>query len=109
MHVITDIMKQDPFSGAVFMFCNNQRKHLKLIWWDTNGFWIAQKILERGRWPCPDTYEEAKEIKLDEVIMLLKESISSVHMNRLYLRVLINLSFSINNCNFLIYFYLLYG
>ena len=72
MHVITDIMEQDPFSGAVFMFCNNQRKHLKLIWWDTNGFWIAQKILERGRWPWPDTYEEAKEIKLDEVIMLLK-------------------------------------
>ncbi len=72
IHVISDIMKQDPFSGAVFMFCNGQRKHLKLVWWDTNGFWIAQKILEKGQWPWPDTAEDAKEIKIDEVIMLLK-------------------------------------
>ena len=72
MYVITDIMEQDPFSGAVFMFCNNQRKHLKLIWCDTNGFWIAQKILEKGQWPWSDTIEEAREIKIDEVKMLLK-------------------------------------
>ena len=72
LHVINDLMKQDPFSGAVFMFCNSQRKLLKLIWWEANGFWIAQKTLKKGRWPCPDTVEQAKEIKLDEVIMLLK-------------------------------------
>ena len=72
LHVINDLMKQDPFSGAVFMFCNSQRKLLKLIWWEANGFWIAQKTLKKGRWPCPDTVEQAKEIKLDEIIMLLK-------------------------------------
>ena len=72
LHVINDLMKQDPFSGAVFMFCNSQRKLLKMIWWETNGFWIAQKTLEKGRWFWPDTVEQAKEIKLDEVIMLLK-------------------------------------
>ena len=42
LHVINDLMEQDPFSGAVFMFCNSQRKLLKLILWETNGFWIAQ-------------------------------------------------------------------
>ena len=72
LHIINDLMKQDPFSGAVFMFCNSQRKLLKLIWWETNGFWIAQKTLEKGRWPWPDTIEQAKEIKLNEVIMRLK-------------------------------------
>lgn len=72
LHVINDLMKQDPFSGAVFMFCNSQRKLLKLIWWENNGFWIAQKTLEKGRLPWPDTIEQAKEIKLNEVIMLLK-------------------------------------
>lgn len=72
LHVISDLMKKDPFSGAVFMFCNSQRKLLKLIWWDRNGFWIAQKTLEKGRWPWPDTYEEAKEISLEEITMLLK-------------------------------------
>ena len=72
LHIINDLMKQDAFSGAVFMFCNSQRKMLKLIWWETNGFWTAQKTLEKGRWPCPDIAKQAREIKLDEVIMLLK-------------------------------------
>lgn len=39
---------------------------------DTNGFWIAQKVFEKGQWLWPDTAEDAKEIKIDEVIMLLK-------------------------------------
>ncbi len=72
LHIINDLMKQDAFSGAVFMFCNSQRKMLKLIWWETNGFWTAQKTLEKGRWPWPDNAKQAREIKLDEVIMLLK-------------------------------------
>ncbi|MBQ2451233.1 MAG: IS66 family insertion sequence element accessory protein TnpB [Lachnospiraceae bacterium] len=38
---------------------NGQRKHLKLVWWDTNGFWTAQKVLEKGQWPWPDTAEDA--------------------------------------------------
>lgn len=37
---------------------NSQRKHLKLIWWEKNGFWIAQKIIEKGRWPWPETNNE---------------------------------------------------
>ena len=36
------------------------------------NFRIAQKILEKGQWPWPDTAEEAREIKIAEVKMLLK-------------------------------------
>ena len=47
-------------------------------------------------------------VKLIKVLNTLKsdwddDGYISVPMNLLYLRVLINLSFSINNCNFLIY------
>ena len=69
LHVINDLMEQDPFSGAVFMFCNSQRKLLKLIWWETNGFWIAQKTLEKGRWPWPDTVEHVFTLQYNLVIL----------------------------------------
>ena len=50
---IENVMKQDPTSGAVFLFCNRCRMHLKLVWWDKNGFWVADKKLEKGRWHGP--------------------------------------------------------
>ena len=38
LEIIKNIMKDDPFSGAVFLFCNRKRNILKMIWWDRTGF-----------------------------------------------------------------------
>ena len=65
-------MKDDPFSGAVFLFCNRNRNILKMIWWDRTGFWVAQKKLEKGRWPWPDTQEQVRQLNLGQMEMLLK-------------------------------------
>ena len=66
-----NVMKQDPMSGAVFLFCNSCRTHLKMIWWDKNGFWIADKKLEKGRWPWPETKEEVQTLSQVEVRLFL--------------------------------------
>lgn len=72
LEIIKSIMKDDPFSGAVFLFCNRNRNILKMIWWDRTGFWVAQKKLEKGRWPWPDTQEQARQLNLGQIEMLLK-------------------------------------
>ncbi|MGF9821682.1 IS66 family insertion sequence element accessory protein TnpB [Brevibacillus agri] len=43
----------DPFSSALFVFCNRQRDKLKILYWEHNGFWLYYRRLERGtfRWP----------------------------------------------------------
>jgi transposase len=44
----------DPLAGALFVFSNRRRKALKLLVYDGQGFWLAQKRLSAGRfhwWP----------------------------------------------------------
>lgn len=46
----------DPFSPALFVFCNRERNKLKILYWEYNGFWLFYRRLERGRfrWPADD-------------------------------------------------------
>jgi transposase len=42
-------LRQDPFSGHLFVFYNKRRDRLKILYWHMNGFCILQKRLEKGR------------------------------------------------------------
>lgn len=48
-----DVMKQDPFSGHLFAFCNRRRDRLKLLFFDRSGFWLCAKRLEAGTFAWP--------------------------------------------------------
>ncbi len=43
----------DPFSSALFVFCNRKQDKLKILHWDHNGFWLYYRRLEHGafQWP----------------------------------------------------------
>jgi transposase len=47
----------DPFAHAWFVFCNRDRDKLKILRWETNGFWLYYRRLERGRFQWPATPE----------------------------------------------------
>jgi transposase len=65
----------DPFSSALFVFCNRNRDCLKILEWDGDGFWLHLKRLERGRFQWP-TYGEDSTLKLsrDELVYLLENT-----------------------------------
>ena len=65
-------MALDPFSGSLYLFCNQSRKLLKALYWDRNGFCLWQKRLERDHFPWPKTEERAKEISQAQLRMLLE-------------------------------------
>lgn len=54
--IVADVLEMDPFSEAWFIFCNRGNDKLKILFWDTNGFWLYYRRLEKGRfkWPKPD-------------------------------------------------------
>jgi len=51
--------KLDPFSDALFVFCNHRRNRVKVLEWDGDGFWLYFKRLERGAFRWPEPGEEA--------------------------------------------------
>ena len=69
--IAQDEIKQDPFSGSVFLFCNRERKLLKAVYWDKTGFWLSQKRLEKNRYPWPQDEVKARELSAEELQMLL--------------------------------------
>ena len=69
--IIERQMAEEPFSGNVYLFCNRDRKLLKALWWDRNGFWLSQKRLEQEKFPWPQTSEAVKELSSEQLQMLL--------------------------------------
>jgi transposase len=58
--------KLDPFSNALFVFCNSTRTRLKILEWDGDGFWMHLKRLERGRFKWPEALADEKLMTLNE-------------------------------------------
>ena len=46
-------LKQNPFSGQVFIFRGRRGDRVKVLWWDGQGLSLFYKRLEQGRfiWP----------------------------------------------------------
>ena len=69
--IVQEGMKQDPFSGSVYIFCGRDRRVLKAVYWDKNGFWLSQKRLEKDKFPWPRDESEARELTAEQLQMLL--------------------------------------
>jgi transposase len=75
--VVTERMKEDPRTGALFIFTNRRRNRLKILFWDKTGLWICTKRLESGTfsWPPPSKSGEAKLALTPEALALLTDGV----------------------------------
>jgi transposase len=85
--LVESTIKQDPYSGALFLFKSRRGNVLKALWWDFDGWAIFAKRLEVGTFRFPDVrfvdgnYEPV-EIERAELLMLL-EGIDTDSVKRL--------------------------
>lgn len=96
LHAIVDsVIRQDPFTGHLFLFRNRRRDHLKLLWWDRDGFTIYYRRLERGVFQLPSDLKSCGKqsavthmvIDADELLLLLRGiELSSVKRRVRYAR-----------------------
>jgi transposase len=72
--LVSDTLKQDPLSGALFLFVNRRRDRMKVLYWDGDGLAIWYRRLEQGTFQIPSSNDQlnAIEIRSDEFTMLLR-------------------------------------
>jgi transposase len=51
--VVKEVLRNDPLSGALFLFFNRAADRVKMLWWDRTGYCILYKRLERGTFRVP--------------------------------------------------------
>ena len=66
------VLQQDPLSGHWFVFTNQARNRVKVLFWDGSGLWVCAKRLEQGRfsWPRRDQQNCAR-LRSEELMALL--------------------------------------
>ena len=69
--IVQEELELDPFSGALFLFCNKRRHLLKILYWDKTGFALWLKRLEKDRFPWPMNRTEVQEIDIEQLRQLL--------------------------------------
>lgn len=74
--VVRNILDEDPHSGSLFIFTNQRRNRVKLLYWDGSGLWVLSKRLEKGSFFWPKQTSSNKKISLTpESISLILDGI----------------------------------
>lgn len=69
--VVSGTLKEDPYSGHLYVFCNRLRNRLKILVWDRSGFWVMAKRLEKGTFAWPNSREKTVDMTPEELAQLL--------------------------------------
>ena len=51
--VVQGVFGADLFDGSMFVFCSQDRKIIKILCWDLDGFVMYYKRREKGQFPWP--------------------------------------------------------
>jgi transposase len=66
------VIRCNPFSGHLLVFCNRRSDRLKILYWDHDGWAIWYKRLEAGTFQFPFAESGRKEIATWELGVLLE-------------------------------------
>lgn len=66
------VLKQDPYSGHLFVFRGRRGDLLKAIWFDGQGACLFSKRLEKGRFVWPSPADGKVSVSAAQMAMLLE-------------------------------------
>jgi len=66
-----EVLEADPFSGSLFVFRNRRGTAVKILVYDSQGFWLCHKRLSRGRFGFWPEGERKKGLAAHELQVLL--------------------------------------
>ncbi len=70
--MVQTVLKEDPFSGQVFVFRGKRGDLIKVLWWDGDGLCLFAKRLEHGRFIWPQATSGTVSLTPAQLSMLLE-------------------------------------
>ncbi len=70
--LVQTILKQDPYSGHLFVFRSRRADRVKVLYWDGDGYAIWYKRLEKGTFRFPEQLADGAELRSSDLAMLLE-------------------------------------
>ena len=79
--LVVERIGQDPQSGSLFVFCNRGRNRLRILYFESTGYWLYSKRLEQGtfNWPALGADPSKWKVTSQELLLLL----SGIDLKRL--------------------------
>ena len=71
---VREVLKQDPESGALFIFAGKRGTSLKILWWDKPAYSILHRRLSRGVFRLPAAVGGEASVRIDarELALILQ-------------------------------------
>lgn len=69
--LVADTLDKVPTSGHLFVFRNKKADKIKMLYWETNGFWLLYKRCEKSRFKFPSKTDESMELSMQQLQWLL--------------------------------------
>lgn len=69
--LVTGKMGKNPISGDVFIFINRRATHIKLLHWESGGFVIYYKRLEKGTFSLPKELQSGT-VSWSQLVMMIE-------------------------------------
>jgi transposase len=84
--LVASLPGHDPLNGSAYIFINKRKNRIKLLLWDTDGFWIFYKRLEKGTFQVSFNKEtKALAWSYDQLLLILCGiDITSIKRRRRY-------------------------
>lgn len=70
--LVQNQLKHDPFNGQVYVFINKDRNRIKLLHWESGGFTLYYKRLEKGCFELPTGNADNKILRWSDLVLIVE-------------------------------------
>lgn len=70
--LVRNELGRDPANGEVFVFVNRIGTCIKLLHWESGGFVLYYKRLEKGTFPMPRADEKSQRLRWPDLVLMIE-------------------------------------